>query len=1234
MLLVLVTLFLTIQESVIGQTPKYWWTFSKKTTTNGATFLDSTGTATLSVTGDSIRSIHGVRNANDSAVVFPRVLGSGGDSRCSNTVCNTDYLLSSLSVSAFTDFPVSISAWIKTQRVGGGTNDGSVICFGASTTTDASALGLFITSAGKVKAYYRNGSNTRDLTGNKVINDGRWHHVVVIFEKGTSGTENRRKIYIDNVLDVNGTNGNSYQAMVSSLKYVEVGGQMYYHRTFYDGAVDEIKVFSTALDLSAINQLYQEGTEVLPPKAPTQFTGTAGTGTIQLKWKASVDPNTIGYKIYQESNPNPVTVASPDTSTLITGLNSGHYKFNISAYNSNLMLSDTIGKGITVYVSRDMIAPETPCLLKIIGRASDAIIFFPVNNEFDLKGYYVYRNGLKVKAAAGLDSIFTKTYLLFAGAVLDTFEVSALDTSGNESLKSNTVFLAGVRDYHIAPYWNGTDNFVFSSTPSNGYKLSWAPARDTTIASSYMIYQDGGTIPIYTKDLSNAEILTLPNTTSFTYTLSGLTPGQTYMFSLKAKDDNGNISAPLTLTVIVPSLIVQNVIFPSDAGVLNVLNYGAKGDGVTDDTKVIQKALNAYESGNRIIYLPNGTYLVSNTLRWPPSSASVSCGTCWKRTVMMGQCRDGVVIKLKNNCSGYQGATDAMRKGVIWTGIEPAQRFRNGVRNLTIDVGTGNQGAAGLQLNTSNQGYSERIKIISEDGLGHSGLDLAYAGEIGPGYANDIFIDGFKYGFFSNPYNSFTLENITVQHQTIYGVYSYDRTLSIRNLTSHNSVTAVKNGTNGNLSVINGTFDGGTAVPAISSSGSLYVRNITTLGYSMAIDNTGGNNSDVVGANVTEFCSYNISSLFTSPQTMLNLPAGDMPAIAWGDTTTWVSPLAYGAIADGSTDNTQAIQDAIDNTNGKTTVYFPAGKTFVINGTLYIRGAVRTLIGCSARITGSGKIVFQNGAEPVVVMHDFDATYSGLTLSFEATRTLRLSSNIGLTINSSNTGNLYLTDVSPGLVRFNQPGQKIWIRQFNPENGDSVNIVNNGATLWLLGLKTERGHTKLLTKNGGQSEIIGIHNYSTSTTNKDKPFFVCDNASLSYACYNETSNSGSPYQYNTSVRRGETTLTLAGLSIPMFVSSYSVTGISISPVIYPFILKVFPNPSNGSFTLLFKATNAGWAKISISNSSGIQAFVQTFSVLKGVNTIPLVIDNLASGVYMIKIIVDGEAVTTKLLIDK
>lgn len=52
------------------------------------------------------------------------------------------------------------------------------------------------------------------------------------------------------------------------------------------------------------------------------------------------------------------------------------------------------------------------------------------------------------------------------------------------------------------------------------------------------------------------------------------------------------------------------------AGALNVKNYGAKGDGVTDDTNAINAAVTAaYNGGGGTVWVPNGTYMI-RTSAW------------------------------------------------------------------------------------------------------------------------------------------------------------------------------------------------------------------------------------------------------------------------------------------------------------------------------------------------------------------------------------------------------------------------------------------------------------------------------------------------------------------------------------------------------------------------------------------------------------------------------------------
>ena len=61
-----------------------------------------------------------------------------------------------------------------------------------------------------------------------------------------------------------------------------------------------------------------------------------------------------------------------------------------------------------------------------------------------------------------------------------------------------------------------------------------------------------------------------------------------------------------------------SVRFPPTSAVVDVTQapYFAKGDSKTDNTESLQKAITDVMGAHKILYFPNGTYLISKTLLW------------------------------------------------------------------------------------------------------------------------------------------------------------------------------------------------------------------------------------------------------------------------------------------------------------------------------------------------------------------------------------------------------------------------------------------------------------------------------------------------------------------------------------------------------------------------------------------------------------------------------------------
>jgi len=553
--------------------------------------------------------------------------------------------------------------------------------------------------------------------------------------------------------------------------------------------------------------------------------------------------------------------------------------------------------------------------------------------------------------------------------------------------------------------------------------------------------------------------------------------------------------------------------YPDTAGLVDVkLHYGAKGDGVSDDTARIQQALSDFPNSKAIIYLPAGTYLVSDTLKWPAGKGN---GDDYKQTVLEGESQSSTILKLADNSSGFRNSN--LAKPVIWMGPAPAQRFGNSIRSLTLDTGHGNAGAVGIQFHASNQGLLGDVTIRSGDGFGVTGLDMNFTNEIGPLLVKNVTIIGFQTGILTGrPINGQVLEFVTLRGQKAYGILDSGQALSIRKLVSENSVPAIRS-TGGFLTLLESTLTGTSSatasIPAVSTTGDILVRGLTTSGYARALETKA--EGTPTGASVDGFCSVPRQRLWSDGQRAFPLRIEETPDVAWDPPSEWGNVQDFGAIpGDGQPDD-EAFQRAIDS--GKTTINLSnapnrdGGRgSYTLRGTVLIRGKVRRLIGTESSIYGGkeghGTLKLVDGESDTVVIERIGTGFPGARIEMKTSRTLVLK-NSQIAGYTGEGGRVFFEDVSGGpwdVWRIKH--QQIWARQFNPEIWPEISrakgphIINDGGSLWIFGFKTEEAArtTLIETINGGRTEILGGHLYTyIESQGNAQPMFVTRDSALS-----------------------------------------------------------------------------------------------------------------------------------------
>ena len=528
---------------------------------------------------------------------------------------------------------------------------------------------------------------------------------------------------------------------------------------------------------------------------------------------------------------------------------------------------------------------------------------------------------------------------------------------------------------------------------------------------------------------------------------------------------------------------------PFPAGFMtSVKDYGAVGDGASDDTAAIQAALadgrsnasSEYNGAPKGLYFPPGIYLVRKTLAWN--------GCC---VTLQGAGPNASVIRLAPSSDGYGSTTIA--KAVISTPGGNSS-FRQNIWDLGFSIGADNPGAVAIDYVSNNNGSIHDVSITSEDGQGITGIALTrhYPG---PLMIKNVLIHGFQMGINTAAYEyGATIEGLTLENQTVAGINNVQQPISIRGLKSTNTVPALIN--NGGFAILLGArlLGGSSATQAIQSNSNLYLRSVSTTGYGATLQDTSTGVANYFKQTIGEYIVGSPMALNgTSEPASLNLPVDETPSFQDSNLGHWAAfvPDFYG--------DTHGLQAVLNG--GGSTVYFPFGPYLSFNeAAVNVPDTVRRIVGFSSVVNGSTTgtngggirfVVNSNSTQPLII----EQFGYGVKVEHHGTRPVVIKDGNFSYSSYPGAGNLFLEDVQTNQIAF-QAGQSVWARQLNDEYTGTK--ITNGGSLWVLGLKTENSGVVINTTSGGQTELLGNLIYPSRLMPTDATAFVSTGARISY----------------------------------------------------------------------------------------------------------------------------------------
>ena len=520
---------------------------------------------------------------------------------------------------------------------------------------------------------------------------------------------------------------------------------------------------------------------------------------------------------------------------------------------------------------------------------------------------------------------------------------------------------------------------------------------------------------------------------------------------------------------------------------------GIEGGRVENGTLSITFPEN--EPSNKIIYFPKGTYLVSDTVTytlddlkgfwyWVPEYEN-------NRNIhILGESREETIIRLADNSKGFEKGSEKPVVSFVNNEMKvPRDKeftnvaFMNTLEDITIDCGKGNVGAVGVKYTSSNCGRIENVNIKTQEG--HSGIYVA--NNTTQAVFAKINISGFDYGIDIERSVLMALDEINVSGNKFAGIYTGSSTVNCNKIISGD-------------------------IPAIK------FRESNGLGRYYLI------NSEISLDNSDSGCNINFE------KNGAELRGNGIPENhRSSNPEDWALVDDFGAVGDGKTDSTKAIQKAMNS--GKSVIVFGEGE-YLINRSIKIPETVKTVdfLFCSlasgSRLVGgeydcafevaedSDDLLFienlsawekfkghirlvKHNAKRDIVISDIHLMTASLYFNTVEGSKVYLDNCFLTTGTYTRTSGFPSRDAVPvysRIIPYEFHGQKVYGRVINPERAD-IAMLNDNSRILIDGYRIEGSGTALKSVNGGTTQF-NLFNAGIGAKIADNPVFHINNSSF------------------------------------------------------------------------------------------------------------------------------------------